>query len=437
MSVAERLHMRTRVIALVAGMFLAAGASAQSGVTPPVRVGVPQPAPPMLPPLPETPPPPTGEFGIGDLPPGNLIPSPFVRPPMPVTGAPIEVPPGPHLWVKADYLMWNVKGGLLPPLVTSAFGSPSMASPDPLSAFMVSESKINSGLHDGFRVAGGIWLDKPDGTGVELRYARFFHGEDVQDLESVPRTFLGRPFWDVVNNAPALFLLSNPAGTMQGFAQIRTSFDSEGFEANVLRRGPAMVGEEFHWIMGLRYWEMQENLTVAAGSQVGGMRVGTFDTFATRNRFFGSQIGGQFSFTRNNLQIDLTLKVASGAMLEDASVLGGATALLPNGVRVDRPGGFLALASNSGGHSRTKFAVLPEGSLAIAYCVTDNVKLRLGYDAMYVYKVIRPGEQVNLQINPSLLPFSPTPTAPLRPDFRFNDETFWMQGFSFGMVVEF
>lgn len=439
--------MRKTWAAAVAGLLLAGTAVAQTGASPPVRISTPLPAAPMLPPpppappklpaLPETPLPPPAEFGVGELPPGTVVSPPFVQPPLPVSGAPIEIPPGPHVWASFDYLMLKVKGGLLPPLVTSAFGSPSMASPDPFSAFMVSESKINSGLHDGFRLTGGAWLDKPDGTGVELRYSRLFHDEHVQDLAGVPRTFLSRPFWDELHNAPALFLLSNPAGTMQGVAQIRTTFDTEGFEANFLRRGPAMIGEAFHWILGVRFWELQEDLTVAAGSQIGGMRAGSFDTFATRNRFYGTQFGGQWHFTRNSLAIDLTLKVASGAMLEDVSILGGSTALLPSGARVDRPGGFLALASNSGGHSRTKFATIPQLSLAVAYCLTDNIKLRVGYDLMYVYKVIRPGEQIDLGINPNLLPFSPTPTPPLRPDFRFNDETFWMQGCSVGLVVQF
>ena len=124
-------------------------------------------------------------------------------------------------------------------------------------------------------------------------------------------------------------------------------------------------------------------------------------------------------------------------MMEDVSILGGSTAILPSGTRIDRPGGFLALVSNSGGHSRTKFATIPELSLAIGYCLSDNVQLRVGYDLMCVYKVVRPGEQVDLNINPTLLPFSAGPTGPLRPSFRFNEESFWMHGCSFGVVVQF
>ena len=163
-----------------------------------MRIGSPQPtvptippAPPKLPVLPEPPTAPPGEFGVGDSPPGTVVSPPSVRPPMPVTGAPIEVPPGPHVWATFDYLMWKVKGGLLPPLVATAFGSSSMTSPNPYTAFMVSESKINSGLHDGLRLTGGYWLDKPDGTGIELRYLQFFHGQDVQDLASVLADVLG------------------------------------------------------------------------------------------------------------------------------------------------------------------------------------------------------------------------------------------------------
>jgi hypothetical protein len=224
---------------------------------------------------------------------------------------------------------------------------------------------------------------------------------------------------------------------MQGAAQIRTTFDSQSFEANYLRRGPAMMSESFHWIFGLRYWDLQEDLTVAAGSRMPGIAAGSFDTFATKNRFIGPQIGGQMNFTRNNFTIDLTSKLAVGAMLEDVSILGGSTAILPSGSFVNRPGGFLALSSNSGGHSRTKIAAINDISLAIGYCITDYCQIRIGYDFVYVFQVVRPGEQIDLGINPNLLPFSPTPTPPARPAFRFNEEVFWMQGCSVGVVFQF
>src|SRR6476646_1054875 len=101
--------MRTDIWTAIAGCLLAATAAAQ----------------PAAPPVPPAPPaeelPPTVEFGAGV--PVGMESLPGVRPPMPVNGAPIEVPCGPMLWFGADYLWWRAKGGLVPPLVVGVYTS--------------------------------------------------------------------------------------------------------------------------------------------------------------------------------------------------------------------------------------------------------------------------------------------------------------------------
>jgi hypothetical protein len=437
--------MRTLLLAAVACVMLAGTVSAQPAGAPPVQIITPLPAvqlppstpvPPVLPKLPEPPVLPRPEFGVDPMP-GTVV-SPAVRPPMPVEGPGIEVPPGPRVWVDFECLMWRAKGGLVPAVVAAAYAVPTQPTPDPWTAFMINDNRINGDIRSGMRLSAGYWLDKPQGTGVEARYTRFLHADDIANYTGSSETFLARPFWDESRDVPALFLLSNPNGTMQGIAQVRTSFDSQGFEANYWRRGPAMFAEQFHWIFGLRYWELEEDLTVAAGSQSGGLQVATYDTFATRNQFFGGQIGGKLNYTMNRFTIDFILKLAVGAMVQDATISGGSMAVLPTGTIVDRQGGFLALASNMGEHSRTKMAFIRDTTINVGYCVTDYLTLRLGLDFSYVYQVVRPGEQIDLGINPNLLPFSPTPAAnPARPGFRFNQEDFWMYGVNFGVSLQF
>jgi hypothetical protein len=66
------------------------------------------------------------------------------------------------------------------------------------------------------------------------------------------------------------------------------------------------------------------------------------------------------------------------------------------------------------------------------------VTVRLGYDALWLSNVLRPGEQIDLGVNPTLLPFSATsPTGPGRPEFRYNGESFYMHGISLGLAVQF
>jgi hypothetical protein len=430
--------MRTLIVT-VAGLLVSSFALGQAPTGPPVKIGNPAPNVPELPPLPIPPgePPPPPAFGA-DLAPSTVGSPSLVRPPAPVPGAPIEVPPGPEVWGTLDFLCWRPKGALAPPTVAVVLGGAARQNPiNPFSAFQVNDNRLNGELQKGFRLTVGYWLDKPDGTGIEARYTGFLHNDDTKTYTGSPYTALVRPFWDESTNQPALFQLSSPDGTMLGIARVRTAYDSFGLEGNYLRRGPAMFAEEFHWIVGARYWQMVENMTVETGSQAGGMDVGTYDSFTTRNRFFGPQFGGMLNWNRGNFTIDLAFKLAAGAMMEEADIHGTTTAALPGGTLASQPGGFLALASNSGDHSRTKLAFMRDTNLSVGYRVNDNITLRLGYDILWVSNVVRPGEQASLNINPNLLPFAGPPTLPLRPGFRFNQETFYSYGFSVGIAVQF
>jgi hypothetical protein len=418
--------MRTAVWTAVAGLLVAGAATAQPG--PPAAI-----APPVLP-VPDRAPPPL-EFGIG-TPVGESVPT--VRPPMPVTGAPIEVPPGPMFWAQADALFWRAKGGLVPPLVVGVYTSANPPLPaDPRMAFPVSDDRINGDVQSGYRLRGGMWLDKPHGTGVEATYTNFLHASDRSIFLGNSNVILARPFVDTVQRTPALFQLSNSSAGFQGVAAVGTTFNADGFELNMLRRGPAMIGDEMHWVLGLRYWTLEESLAVETASQGGGLQVSAFDSFATRNRFFGPQVGGDWHWDRGRLSIDLTMKMAVGGMWEEAAIDGGSTVVLPSGARVDRTGGLLALRSNVGDYDRTKLALIRDTSLSLGYCIAPNVQLRLGYDFVWVTNVLRPGQQIDLGVNPTYLPFSSAPAGYPRPWYKFDGELFWMHGLSLGLSAQF
>jgi hypothetical protein len=193
-----------------------------------------------------------------------------------------------------------------------------------------------------------------------------------------------------------------------------------------------------HWVIGLRYWSLEESLLVSAVSRSSVVGVSEFDSFSTRNRFYGPQVGGNWHWDRGRLSIDLTLKTAVGAMTEETGIDGGSTALLPSGARLDRPGGLLALQSNMGDFSRTKLALVNDLSLGLGYRLADNVQLRLGYEFFGVSNVLRPGQQIDLGVNPTLLPFNSGPVSgPIRPLYRPDGEVFWMHGINVGLVVQF
>lgn len=431
--------MRTKLWSFGLGLLLAGTTLAQSPVVlgPPVPSGAPLP-----PPASPGPRPPDG-FNVGvPVSPPVRLPSPVygpsfpeVRPPMPVSGAPIEEPPDARFWVGIEYLLWRARGDDVPPLlaVTDPTGA---ASP---SAVVVSDQEVNHGPHNGFRLTAGYWFTMPRLWGVEANYWWFNQETDESLFSAPPGRVLSRPFVNPRTGQPTLFQLSTADGTTAALGRIQTTFDTDGFELNVLRRATPFFGNEMHWVMGARYWGLREDLAIETTSRSSApvFQSGAFDEFATLNRFFGAQIGSRLLFDRGRLTGMLSFRTALGILYQEANIRGGSS-FATAASSEERLGGFLAQASNIGDHDRTKFALLQDLTLGLGYRLTDNATLNLGYNVLMVSNVVRPGGQIDPVVNPSLLPFSgTTPGGPVRPAFDFLGKQFWMHGINVGVTVRF
>lgn len=65
--------------------------------------------------------------------------------------------------------------------------------------------------------------------------------------------------------------------------------------------------------------------------------------------------------------------------------------------------------------------------------MTRRLRATAGYSLIYMGNVVRPGDQVDLDVNPNLLPPENVPfSGPLRPQFNFVETDYWVQGLSFG-----
>src|SRR5262249_48023859 len=137
------------------------------------------------------------------------------------------------------------------------------------------------------------------------------------------------------------------------------------------------------------------------GDPFNGTHVINTDTLATRNHFYGAQVGIAGQKQWGNLTLDGVLKVALGATHEEVNIQG--VQLFPPGTpNVDtRTGGLFALSSNIGNFSRDRFAVVPEIGVTLGWYLTENVQLTVGYNFLYWSSVVRPGEQIdrNLDVN--------------------------------------
>jgi hypothetical protein len=126
-------------------------------------------------------------------------------------------------------------------------------------------------------------------------------------------------------------------------------------------------------------------------------------------------------------------------MHESVNIQGTSTLVQPGMPNITVPGGQFAAPSNIGRSTRDRFDAMPELEISIGYQISPNFQVFIGYNLLYLNKVARPGNQVDLvvdaggnQIDPG---FTGAMTSFPRP--FFSDSNFWAQGLDFGLEVSY
>ncbi|MEO8272244.1 MAG: BBP7 family outer membrane beta-barrel protein, partial [Aureliella sp.] len=113
--------------------------------------------------------------------------------------------------------------------------------------------------------------------------------------------------------------------------------------------------------------------------------------------------------------------------------INGSTSTTVNGTTTNATGGLLAQRTNIGSYERNQFTMVPELGATLGYQVTQRLRATMGYSLVYMGNVVRPGDQVDLNVNPNLLPPENVPfTGPLRPQFHFVETDYLIHGLNFG-----
>ena len=418
-------------------------------------------APPPQPAMPFVMPPPPGMEAPGT--PAPMLP-PGMEAPMPAP--PDGPPPGSdgaddaadgerphwcdHFWADADFLLWWIKAAHTPTLLTR--GSAGDAVPGALGQPGTSSLFGGDLAYDarpGGRFSVGAWLAEENGYRFGLQGDFFFLGQGSINFNasSSGTPVLAQPFLDPNTNAERATLIAFPG---QQSGQFSASLSSRLWGAEVETRTEAVDTGVIHidTLFGLRYLEFLESLDVGSASAfvnpdplLGGVTIAQSDRFAASNFFYGAEIGADGRADFGPLSLRLMGKVAFGDTHEVVGV-GGSTTLTTTlgGGSTTIPTGSLALPTNSGRHGREAFTVVPEGRFTVGYAVTKHVSATVGYSFLYASDVLRPGDQVDSEINRTQIPPPIGPGAlvgPARPAFPFHETDFWAQGVNLGLEFRY
>jgi hypothetical protein len=368
-------------------------------------------------------------------------------------------------WFSAEYLHWYQKGMYLPPLATSnangIASSPALGVLGTSVLFGDNDDYVD-GTMDGLRLSFGFFLDHCHEWSIGADY--FGWNQITESATFGPSTTqsIGRPIFNVAESGmPRAELVSFTGPNAEGMnvsingtlgIDVTSELRSGGFQFRrflVCRDGcgdtifmnlPAAYRSRIDLGIGYRYTELDETLGITEqlipGNGVpAGSFINVFDNFDTQTQFNGFDFGMFYTRHRGLWSLDMQGRFAIGTNNQSVNIRGNTVSQLvgTNANPVTAEGGLLALPSNIGSYSQDRFSVLPEFRANIGYRITPRLKATLGYTFMYWSNVVRPGDQIDLDVNRNSVPRPGVdPIVSNRPEFRFNETDYWAQGISFG-----
>jgi hypothetical protein len=327
----------------------------------------------------------------------------------------------------------------------------------PLTSVLFGGTTVGTGARSGVRGQAGYWFGDCHLLGVEV--GGFYLGDRTTNFNAVSMgdRFLGRPFFNPVAGRQdveltAAQLQATVGGTavpvflLTGGINVHTSSKFWGYDVNL--RSNWLCGPCFYVdaLLGYRGLGLDESLDITetvltnplstlapAGTTTNVLS----DHFAVQNRFYGAQVGlDSYWALGGRWSMGLWTKFAMGTT-QQLVTISGSTITNVQGPTQVLPGGLLAQPTNSGRFSRDAFTVVPEVGVNLGYQITNNLRATLGYNFLYWSDVARPGDQVDLAVNPNQLRVPrPSPlTGPPSPALSFHSSGFWAQGLTAGIEL--
>ncbi len=352
----------------------------------------------------------------------------------------------------------------IPPLVSTG---PDAANPgyigSPGTQVLFGGNSVNGFGRSGGRITLGAWLNCCQTVGIEGDYFGLASASTNYSATSYGSPILSRPFYDVGIRPGATTVVGQNVELVAETGVINGSvsaYTSTGFQGAGVRgrfnlccsqncvcnpclpcclNGPG--GCRIDFLLGYRFLQLtdavsvQENLTALNTTPQASFVVK--DSFNTRNQFNGVDIGFAGMTYKGRWSLEFTPRMALGSNYEVANVA-GSTAISQNGTTTNYTGGLLAQSSNIGHYSRNQFAVVPELDLNLGYWITPRLRAIVGYTFLYWSSVARAGNQIDTNVNSTVLPAASAsgvaPAGDLRyPMFAWNTTDFWAQGINAGL----
>jgi hypothetical protein len=377
--------------------------------------------------------------------------------------APQTAGPAGWIWGSAEYLMWKTQGMYVPALVTSSpVGTPQAQAGvlgQPNTQILFGEEDILGEEINGLRLRLGTWLDMENRYGVVGEAFGFQTNELSYQVSNDTSgvAIIARPFFNMNPRNPITNALSPPAREdsqlvcyprlVDGIVSVNASSElqsgslglitllaSEGFKSN---KGVASYSR-VDLLAGYRFLRLNDQLSIADSfgslDPDAPVEFRITDSFQTSNEFQGADLGMQWQGGWKRWTLEALVRTGLGNVRQEVTIAGN-TVITTNGINpVVYANGLLAQPTNAGTYSRDQFSVIPELGATLGFQILPHLRATLGITYLYWGPVVRPGDQIDMDVNGDLLapPITPMVGA-ARPAFDFEESTYWAGGVNFGI----
>lgn len=348
-------------------------------------------------------------------------PQPFVHP------LPERAPRGYCGYARLEYLYWWID----PQDSPSLFVYRTIRGVNSIDA-----SELDNGERQGGRFTAGFWLNPQLTWGLEASYMQLAdrHPSFITDAPTISRLFI-----DSTIGQPTAVVVAAP-GVATGSARAESDMRYYQCEVNSRYELCRFSCGHIDVLGGFRHCRLEEELKVSTSSVPGTGFLLTNDIFDTDNQFFGGQLGLEGEVNYGCFFINASAKCAVGHNRQFVTIAGSRLGSDGGDQGGFVPGGLLAVPTNIGSYRKGEFCYIPEVGLNVGVKLCANMRLTAGYSVLFLSNVVRPGDQINVNINPTQLqaPGGPpaAPVGTLGPFFNaFNESSLWAHGASVGLEV--
>jgi hypothetical protein len=356
------------------------------------------------------------------------------------TPEPCQSVPADRWYGRGDYLLWWLREGRGPPLLTTSSAASQGLLGRPDTRVLYGEGTLPTRHGDRFngtRWTLGYWLNNDHSLGIEgtafflERDSTYFKATSAGDM------LLAQPFINAQDGNPGSAVVAGaaPDGTRSGGFVGYSRVELFGEEAN-LRVPLAANGNWYVDVLaGAHFLQMRDRLDLTAVSRMGpdqATLLGTSDHFRADNHFYGGQAGLRGEYCRGRWSVNLCAEVALGGTAQEIRAFGEHTFQTPL-ARVVQAQGLYVQPSNRGTFWATDFDVVSQVAVNVGYQLSGHLRLLAGYTLLAWANPVRAGDQVDLTINTAQ--GSGQAVRPSRPAIPYREEAFWAQGMNVGLEL--